>query len=185
MAKIWKSKAQALICRLLPFAAVAISVTLLLMTSCSKKEQETPKSPPAAQPAVQVPSFADKSSIPASGQQGPPGEAASLTGVAARGDTLFVQNCAYCHGPKGTDKVPNPGSDDGTVPALAPIDPELADKDPGVFASKIDRYIQHGSIPDGPQPNLFMPDWGDSKALSQQEIADLEAYIMHLNGISR
>jgi mono/diheme cytochrome c family protein len=185
MARTWKTKVHALICRLVLFGVVGLSVVLLLMTSCSKKEQETPKSQPAGQPAPQVPSFADKSSIPASGQQGPPGEAASLTGVVARGDTLFAQNCAYCHGPKGTDKVPNKGSDDGTVPALAPIDPELADKDPGVFASNIDRYIQHGSIPDGPQPSLFMPDWGDSKALSQQEIADLEAYIMHLNGVSR
>lgn len=185
MVKTAKPQGRPSMLRCVLVVVVALSVIPLLLTSCSKKEQETPKSSPAAQPTVEVPSFAERSSIPADGEQGPPGEAASLAGTVARGDTLFAQNCAYCHGPKGTDKVPNPGSDDGTVPALAPVDPEMADKDPGVFASNIDRYIQHGSIPDGPQPGLFMPDWGDSKALSQQEIADLEAYIMSLNGVAR
>jgi mono/diheme cytochrome c family protein len=133
----------------------------------------------------QVPAFADRSRVPASGKQGPPGEAANLTGNWEQGKALFARNCQSCHGPEGTDKVPNPGSDDGTVPPLNPIDPHLADKNPLVFAANIDRIIQHGSIPDGPHPLLFMPDWGDSKALSQQEIADLEAYVMHLNGVSR
>ena len=185
MAKASKLQVVPSIPRLLLVGGVAVLAAFLLMTSCGKKEEKTQQTPPAAQPAAQVPSFAQRSSIPADGEQGPPGEAASITGAAARGDTLFAQNCAYCHGPKGTDKVSNPGSDDGTVPALAPIDPELADKDAAVFASNIDRYIQHGSIPDGPQPRLFMPDWGDSKTLSQQEIADLEAYIMSLNGVTR
>jgi mono/diheme cytochrome c family protein len=185
MASMWRPEAQALRRRLILLVAAAACVALLLMTSCGKKEEKTQESPPAAKPAVTVPSFADRSSIPPSGQQGPPGEAAVTTGTVARGDTLFARNCSYCHGPKGTDKVSNPGSDDGTVPALAPIDPELANKDADVFAANIDRYIQHGSIPDGPQPRLFMPDWGDSKALSQQDIADLEAYIMSLNGVTR
>ena len=134
--------------------------------------------------AAQVPAFADRAKIPADGKQGPPGKAATLNGSWKRGKALFEKNCQTCHGPQGTDKVQNPGSDDGTVPPLNPIDPELAGKTPSAFAAKIDRYIQHGSIPDGPNPALFMPNWGDSKTLSQKEIADVEAYVMRLNGVS-
>lgn len=134
--------------------------------------------------AAKVPAFAVKSRIPASGKQGEPAEAATLAGSWKRGKALFEKQCQTCHGPQGTDKVQNPGSDDGTVPPLKPIDPELASKTPSAFAAKIDRYIQHGSIPDGPNPALFMPNWGDSKTLSQKEIADVEAYVMLLNGVS-
>ncbi len=135
--------------------------------------------------APQVPAFADRSKIPASGKLGPPAEAATLTGSWKKGKVLFEKRCQSCHGPKGTDKVKNPGSDDGTVPPLNPIDTALASKTASVFAANIDRYLQHGSIPDGPNPVLFMPNWGDSRALSQQEIADVEAYVMRLNGDRR
>lgn len=134
--------------------------------------------------AAKVPAFAERAKIPPSGKQGPPAEAATLAGNWKRGKALFEKQCQSCHGPQGTDKVPNPGSDDGTVPPLNPIDPELASKTLSAFAAKIDRYIQHGSIPDGPGPALFMPNWGDSKTLSQKEIADVEAYVMRLNGVS-
>src|SRR5512135_166908 len=134
---------------------------------------------------AQVPTFADRSRIPASGKQGPPAEAATLTGKWEQGEALFMKLCQSCHGPQGTDKVKNPGSDDGTVPPLNPIDPALASKTPSSFAANIDRIIQHGSIPDGPKPELFMPNWGDSRALSQEEISDVEAYIMRLNGVRR
>ena len=132
----------------------------------------------------QIPGFAVRSKIPADGKQGPPGKAASLIGNRQKGERLFVANCQSCHGPQGTDNVPNPGSNDGTVPPLNPIDPELANKNPSLFATNIDRFVQHGSIPDGPNPALFMPNWKRSK-LSQQDIADLEAYIMHLNGVAK
>ena len=135
--------------------------------------------------ATQVPTFADRSKIPASGKQGPPAEAATITGRWKQGEGLFAKRCQSCHGPRGTDKVKNPGSDDGTVPPLNPIDAALASKTASAFAANIDRYIQHGSIPDGPKPELFMPDWGDSRALSQEEIADVEAYVMRLNGVRR
>jgi mono/diheme cytochrome c family protein len=135
--------------------------------------------------ALHMPAFADRSKIPASGKQGPPAEAATLNGSWKRGKAIFERQCQTCHGPRGTDKVKNPGSDDGTVPPLKPIDPDLASKTPSAFAANIDRYIQHGSIPDGPNPALFMPNWGDSRALSQKEIADVEAYVMRLNGVIR
>jgi mono/diheme cytochrome c family protein len=135
--------------------------------------------------AAQVPTFADRSKIPASGKQGPPAEAATLTGRWKQGKALFEKRCQSCHGPRGTGKVKNPSSADGTVPPLNPIDPALASKTPSAFAANIDRIIQHGSIPDGPKPELFMPNWGDSRALSQQDIADVEAYVMRLNGVRR
>jgi mono/diheme cytochrome c family protein len=168
------------------FIPIVAGLLVLILAGCAgKKAGAEKKAQPAARTGVQVPSFADRSKIPASGEQGPPGEAVSLAGDAGRGEALFAGNCAACHGAQGTDKVANTGSDDGTVPPLNPIDPELADKDPARFSANIDRYIQHGSIPDGPAPELFMPNWGDGKELSQQEIADLEAYIMRLNGVVR
>jgi mono/diheme cytochrome c family protein len=151
-------------------------------TTGSAVQQPTPQSKAGI---PQVPSFAVRTKIPAAGKQGPPAKAATLIGNGKKGESLFAKNCQSCHGPQGTDNVPNPGSSDGAVPPLNPIDPNLANKNPSVFAANIDRINQHGSIPDGPNPTLFMPNWGDSKKLSQQDIADLEAYIMHLNGVAR
>jgi mono/diheme cytochrome c family protein len=132
-----------------------------------------------------IPSFAVRSKIPPAGKQGPPAEAATLIGHWQKGESLFEKNCQSCHGPQGTDNVSNPGSDDGAVPPLHPIDPKLVNKNPSIFAANIDRIIQYGSMPDGSNPTLFMPNWGDSKILSQQDIADLEAYIMHLNEVAK
>jgi hypothetical protein len=81
--------------------------------------------------------------------------------------------------------VPNPGSTDGVVPLLQPIDRALYNESPHLFASTIDLIIQHGSRPDGPHPALIMPAFGDTRALSQEEIAHLEAYILELNGVHR
>lgn len=114
------------------------------------------------------------------------GPAVSIHGDPAKGRVLFAQNCVTCHNDRGIGGVPNPGSDDGTVPALNPIDPgflEDANGDPGVFARDIDLFIQHGSRPSGPDPQLSMVGWGDHKLLSQDQIADIEAYVMQLNGI--
>ena len=111
--------------------------------------------------------------------------AAGMIGNPDHGATLFASVCASCHGPRGTDKVPNPGSDDGTVPPLNPIDRELFNSDPAVFAAKIDTFLQHGSTPAGPKPALKMPDFGDSNTLTQQEISNLEAYVLKLNGVER
>jgi ubiquinol-cytochrome c reductase cytochrome b subunit len=123
--------------------------------------------------------------LPASGEQGPPGPAAEIVGNPSLGGILFQQTCEACHGPRGIDKVPNPGSDDGTVPPLNPIDPELANKDAAVFARNIDRFIQHGSRPDGPDPKIHMPDFGATNTLTQQQISNIEAYILSLNGVDR
>ena len=121
----------------------------------------------------------------ATGPHGPPEAASFVVGNVELGATLFRQNCESCHGPQGKDKVPNPGSTDGTVPPLNPIDPALFNKNAQTFVNNIDPYIQHGSIPEGPSPALQMLPFGDSQSLTQQMIANVEAYALHLNSVDR
>jgi mono/diheme cytochrome c family protein len=114
-----------------------------------------------------------------------PGPAAYTIGSAANGAVLFAGHCSVCHGHAATGGVLNPGSDDRVVPPLNPIDRELFHADPRDFARNIDRFIQHGSMPEGPHPAVHMLPFGDSHALTQQEIANLEAYVLKLNGVDR
>ena len=132
---------------------------------------------PTAAPAVEVPRPSNA---------GGPGKAIALKGNVKNGIAVFNskaqnKNCASCHGPEGKGNVQNPGSSDGTVPALNPIDPALKDKDAKVYATNIDLFIEHGSTPGGSNPQLLMPAWGDEKKLSPQEIADVIAYVVSLN----
>ncbi len=115
----------------------------------------------------------------------PAGKAAFIIGSADNGADLYKEQCSSCHGPDGKGGVPNPGSGDGAVPPLSPIDRALYSSDPKVFAATIDKMIQHGSLPSGPHPALHMPAWGDTRSLTQEEISNLEAYIMKLNGVDR
>ncbi len=120
---------------------------------------------------------------PASSQD--TGQAAGIIGSADRGAALFALYCTSCHGQKGTGNIPNPGSTGGTVPQLNPIDRRLYNKDPRAFAGNIGRFIQHGSAPAGSKPSLSMPAFGDGQTLTQQEIANIEAYILSINGVDR
>lgn len=112
---------------------------------------------------------------------GGPGDALNLTGDATSGAQIFQANCSPCHGPEGTQGVTNPGTDDGSVPILNPIDPTLVSSDYQTFAYNIDLFIQHGSTPAGPNPAISMPAWGDQGVLTQQQIADVIAYMISLN----
>ena len=109
------------------------------------------------------------------------GQAVNLTGNATQGAQIFKDNCARCHGDQGKAGIANPGSTDGTVPALNPIDPTLISSNPKTYATNLDLFIEHGSTPAGSSPALTMPAWGDSKTLQPQQIADVIAYIMSLN----
>jgi uncharacterized repeat protein (TIGR01451 family) len=114
------------------------------------------------------------------------GAAATMHGDPYSGRQLFAANCASCHGDRGTMGEDNPGSDDGTVPTLNPIDPgflEDSQGDPAIFARDVDLFIQHGSRPSGDDPQMLMPAWGDKKLLTQSQIADVEAYVMQLNNL--
>ena len=116
---------------------------------------------------------------------GPPGPASNYIGNPKHGAVLYRQRCESCHGIKGKGGTPNPGSATGVVPALNPIDSVLYSKDANTFTDNIDRFIQHGSTPPGPDPSLHMQNFGDSHVLTQQQIAQIEAYILELNGVNR
>lgn len=112
---------------------------------------------------------------------GGPGPAVNLTGNPANGAQIFASNCAACHGPQGTKGLPNPGSADGSVPPLNPIDETIKSPDRKTFATNLDLFIEHGSAPEGPKPTIVMPAWGDTHQLTPQQIADVIAYIISLN----
>ncbi|MFB3926243.1 MAG: cytochrome b N-terminal domain-containing protein [Syntrophales bacterium] len=146
--------------------------------------------PPAA-PAPAAPQRGDRESVSegatpaASPGHQKAGEAAYILGNAGHGALLFNKNCIQCHGNKGTDEVPNPGSAAGKVPPLNPIDRRLYDPDPQSFADHIDLILQHGATPKGTHPALVMPPFGAERDLTQPEIADIEAYVLGLNHVDR
>lgn len=112
---------------------------------------------------------------------GGPGTAIDLKGNVAAGKQIFVANCVRCHGQEGKGGVANAGSDDGTVPPLNPIDDTLKSPDYNTYATNLDLFVEHGSTPAGSSPIFTMPNWGDSKKLTPQQIADVIAYVISLN----
>ncbi len=111
---------------------------------------------------------------------GGPGPAVDLKGDATAGAQVFAV-CVPCHGDQGKGGVANPGSTDGTVPPLNPIDPGLKNPDYKTFATNIDLFLEHGSKPEGTNPAKIMAAYGDQKILTPQQIADVIAYIISLN----
>jgi ubiquinol-cytochrome c reductase cytochrome b subunit len=116
---------------------------------------------------------------------GHPGQAASIIGNVALGSKLFRNYCEACHGVQGRGGVSNPGSLLKFVPRLNPVSKVLFNNDPQKFADNIDRFIQHGVVPEGSHPALKMFNYGDSYALTQPEIASIEAYVLYLNNVNR
>jgi mono/diheme cytochrome c family protein len=104
-----------------------------------------------------------------------PGKAVNLTGDPVAGQQVYDGYCKSCHGPAGTGGIANPGSDDGTVPELKPIDMDFND------ATAMDLVIEHGSTPEGESTASKMPAFGDEGSLKPQQIADVIAYILQLN----
>ena len=105
----------------------------------------------------------------------------NIVGDPKAGAQVYVDNCKKCHGEEGAVGIDNPGSTDGTVPNLNPIDETLVSSDPKVFATNIDLFIEHGSTPEGDNPKQVMDAWGDTGKLTKQQIADVIAYIISLN----
>ncbi|HEY3289244.1 MAG TPA: c-type cytochrome, partial [Anaerolineae bacterium] len=81
--------------------------------------------------------------------EGGPGVAITLKGNSVTGQKIYAQQCAKCHGEAGKGGVDNPGSSDGTIPALNPIDETLVNKDIYLYIYNIDLFIEHGSTPGG------------------------------------
>jgi mono/diheme cytochrome c family protein len=138
-----------------------------------------PSAAPAGTPAGAGPAATEEVARPSN--PGGPGPAVDLTGNATAGKEVFAENCQTCHNAEGKGGNPNPGSDDGTIPALNPIDPTLKNSDPKVFATNLDLFIEHGSTPAGKNPTFSMIAWGDKQLLAPQQIADVIAYVMSLN----
>lgn len=143
-------------------------------TPAAPEPTKTPLPPNAPTPEPALPS-----------NPGQAGTAASMIGDVGRGQSDFGVYCAACHGPEGVQGVPNPDSDDGAVPALNPIDSTIVNVDPKMFALNLDLFIEHGSVPAGSGPMILMPSFGDGRMLTVQQIADLIAYVMHLNGVEQ
>ncbi len=145
-------------------------IATLFLAACSSTEGNTKdESGEAAKPS----------------NAGGPGEAVNLKGDAAQGQQIFANNCVACHGEQGKGGIANPGSKDGTVPPLNPIDSTMVSSDYKTFATNIDLFVQHGSVPEptqaGVTPALQMKAFGDQNLLTQQQIADVIAYVISLN----
>ena len=142
-----------------------VAVLLLSALALSACSSEAPASEEVARPS----------------NGGGAGEAVNLTGDVTAGATVFSENCVACHGEQGKGGIPNPGTDDTTVPELNPIDPTLINADAKVYATNLDLFIEHGSKPEGDSPTLQMKAFGDEKILTPQQIADVIAYVISLN----
>jgi mono/diheme cytochrome c family protein len=171
-----------------PLTHLAITSVISYLHTLQGVVSLPPMAPPAEEPtATPLPPGAPTPEPAQPSEPGGPGPAASLAGDIGRGKPLFGLYCAICHGPEGVQGIPNPGSDDGSVPVLNPIDLTIVNPDLQIFGQNVDRFIQHGSIPEGSAPLLMMPPFGDRQMLTEQEIADLIAFVVSLNqgGASR
>jgi mono/diheme cytochrome c family protein len=167
--------------KLMPYV-VWVAILSLVLTACGSaaatptKAPVVPTSAPAA--ATTAPSTEE---IARPSNSGGPGPALALTGDPVAGKQIFVDNCQKCHGENGVGGVENPGSDDGTIPELNPIDETMVSADMKVFAYNVDLFVEHGSTAPGTNVKEKMPAWGDEKKLTAQQIADVIAYVMSLN----
>lgn len=173
---------------MLAFALIVASVSALTYLATAEKPPAipAPTGPPPATPA----SALDETPTPG------PSTASYTIGSADHGKLIFVAYCQQCHGVEGKKGVANPNSVDGEVPSLNPMDPEIsgADKNGHVanvqkFVDGIDQYLQNGSspeaTPDGADPMYKMPSLGNTYALTQPQISDVQAYVLQLNGTPR
>ncbi len=106
----------------------------------------------------------------------------NIIGNKDHGAVLFHQSCIMCHGPFGDTKSPGFAAPKG-VPSLNPIDRDVFDPNAQAFIGHIDQFIQRGVPNTEGGPN--MPDFGVSHALTQAQIADIESYVLSLNGVDR
>jgi len=95
-------------------------------------------------------------------------------GAAVAGAALYVHyGCINCHGPSGLGGVPNPESEDKTIPPLSGQD----FRDEFNTDEKIKSMIRSGSVI-GKPPITSMPHWGG--ILSDENLDALVAYLKTL-----
>ncbi len=124
-----------------------------------------------------------------------PSVASRTIGGADHGRLVYGAYCVQCHGPQGKGGVPNPGSADGTIPEINPMDPELTGAEKGKpidvqkFVDGVDAFLQNGSVPESDpetaDPKYKMPSFGNTNAMTQPQIANVEAYVLQINGVDR
>ena len=95
-------------------------------------------------------------------------------GAAVAGGALYVKyGCINCHGPSGLGGVPNPESEDKTIPSLSGQD----FRDEFNTDEKIKSVIRSGSVI-GKPPITSMPHWGG--IISDENLDALVAYLKTL-----
>lgn len=173
-------------------ASIVLGIVILGLAACGSSAPTATPVPPTAAPATAVAPTAASATeeteaemaIPSNGNTtAGPAIAQKLKGDPTAGDKVFVDNCKKCHGDQGKGGVANPGSADGTIPPLGPVDDPAAfrSNNPEQFALVLDLFIEHGSTPEGNSPKEVMDAWGDKGKLTPQQIADVIAYVMTLN----
>lgn len=126
---------------------VTVMALALVLAACGGKKEE-PTPPPAAEAAA--------TAVPA-----------QPAGDAAAGKTLFASTCSACHGPEGKG-VTGLGKDMTHSEFIAgKTDAELLD------------FVKVGRAPDDPlnTTGVLMPPKGGNPALSDQQLADIIAFI--------
>jgi mono/diheme cytochrome c family protein len=173
--------------RMVSVAVFVVATLALVALSIAGAQSGAPAAAAPTGPPGPTPDSSIVSTPPGPG----PSIASHQIGGADHGAELFVLYCQECHGARGVTGVDNPGSADGTVPSLDPIDPAIVGKSRQEFVNGLDDFLQNGSVPSATtstpnaSPRLKMPSFGNTYALSQPQIADLEAYVMKVNGVDR
>ena len=155
-------------------------VDFILNPLTTEAAVKVPGRPAAAAPVSSVITNPQPSVAPPS-----QGAAVVMVGDGGHGKILYDGSCQSCHGKNAKGGLANPGSTAGKVPPLVPIALRLFNRDPLLFAENIDRFVQLGSIPAGPAPMLRMPAFGATRALTQEQLANIEAYVLMSNGVDR
>jgi len=115
--------------------------------------------------------FAASSPSPSSGGSQASG-APALPGDPTRGETLYAQNCATCHGA---------GLEGGIGATLNPIEPLPGVKNP-LDPQFLINIIANGRDPQPGDPkSTKMPAKGGNSGLTEQDVKDLAAYIIVAN----
>lgn len=162
---------------------ISISMVLLVvlvLSACGSQATST-TAPTQAATGSNTPEEPEQADVAKPSNSGGPGEAVNLTGDLKAGEQIFTTNCVACHGQSGQGGVANPGSTDGSIPPLNPIDPTLVSSDMKTYATNLDLFIEHGSTPEGTKPQVSMLAFGDNKTLTPQQIADVIAYVISIN----
>jgi mono/diheme cytochrome c family protein len=169
--------------RLMLYTGTAL-VVIGIVAACAPAATPSPTPPPTPPPTTA--SSEEMGSMetmkPSNGNTTPgPAITQHLEGDPVEGAKIFEDNCQKCHGEEGVGGVENPGSEEGVMPALNPVDEDMGKGNPELFALTLDLFIEHGSKPEGDNPKEVMAAWGDDNKLTPQQIADVIAYIISLN----